>query len=154
MKFAHHYKVQKPPELVARQAHLASISTCQSERYDCARTRPMRVTRRKTRYTLSTEHPQHMCKKNAKKTLQTIPSQPPSNIVPFSHHQKNVSTWFFSVPTSLKNITQLKGFQGFNKKKIYKVVMKYSISLFILSSKPTCRLRVRKRVFFVKKLLL
>lgn len=52
---------------------------------------------------------------NAKKTSKKIPSEPPSYIVPFSHHQRHMGTWLFSVPTSSKNITQLRGFKTSKK---------------------------------------
>lgn len=150
MKFAHHYEAQKPPKPVARQAHSASISTGQSECCDCASTRPTWVTRRKTHYTLSTQHPQYMCKKMLIKHYIKSQANPSLNIVPFSHHQKTghlvlLCALIIEEYYTAKGVSRL-------QKKIYKMIMNYSAPLSISSRKPTCRLRVWISVFFVKKL--
>lgn len=78
--------------------------------------------------------------KYIKETSKERPQANPSNIVPCSHHQRNVGTRLFSkAHIKEKNITQLWGFS--KHQKIYKMVMKSRVSLSIVSHEPAGRLR-------------
>lgn len=81
--------------------------------------------------------------KYVKETSKERPQANPSNIVPCSHHQRNVGTRLYSkAHINEKNITQLWGFSKLQKLlKIYKMVMKSRVSLSIISHEPEGRLR-------------
>lgn len=95
-----HYKLEDP-ELVgiARAIQLQSALANQSGMAICIHATNTGQ-QEKTNYTLLTQHP-HLCAKILLQPERKSQANP-SNIVPFSHHQRNMGTRLFLMPTTSK----------------------------------------------------